>query len=385
MKKILIVTTKFTFPLFRGDNLRIYNISKYLSKKNKIDLIYTGSKGNYQKEIKFFNKTIFIKSNYIKKFFYIPYFLFKNKSLRVGYFFSSEMKKKISQIQKDYDCIIFHSIEASEYLPKNFSGTKILEMTDLKSNNYLQLYKKLSFYNPLKYLYLIEKKFLENYEKNIAKLFDFIILVSKQDQKIFPVKSYRKNKVKVIPLGMDVKKNIYKYKQKNNDVVFIGNINYHPNKIACFEFITEIMPKLKTMGVSINFVIIGQTSRFLKFLLLKHPNVKIYNNVKSPEKLCSKAICGIANLSVATGMQFKILEYMRMGLPAIISEKCYKSLSVTKNKDLLVFKNNNDFINKIIKLRNEKNFSNKISNNGYKNIYTNYTWEKVLKKYNELI
>ena len=52
IKKILIVTTRFPFPLFSGDKLRIYNISKNLSKKNKVDLIYTGSKGNYQKEIK---------------------------------------------------------------------------------------------------------------------------------------------------------------------------------------------------------------------------------------------------------------------------------------------------------------------------------------------
>ena len=50
MKKILIVTTKFPFPLFRGDNLRIYNISNYLSKKNKVDLIYTGSNENFKKK-----------------------------------------------------------------------------------------------------------------------------------------------------------------------------------------------------------------------------------------------------------------------------------------------------------------------------------------------
>ena len=42
MKKILVVTTKPPIPLFSGDRLRIYNISKHLSKKNKVDLIYTG-------------------------------------------------------------------------------------------------------------------------------------------------------------------------------------------------------------------------------------------------------------------------------------------------------------------------------------------------------
>ena len=41
MKNILVVTKKFPFPLFRGDNLRIYSISKHLSKKNKVDLMAT--------------------------------------------------------------------------------------------------------------------------------------------------------------------------------------------------------------------------------------------------------------------------------------------------------------------------------------------------------
>ena len=50
MKKILVVTTKFPFPLFSGDKLRIYNIFKYLSKKNKVDLICTGTKENFKKK-----------------------------------------------------------------------------------------------------------------------------------------------------------------------------------------------------------------------------------------------------------------------------------------------------------------------------------------------
>ena len=50
MKKILIVSTRFPLPLFSGDRLRIFNISKNLSKKNKVDLIYTASKENFQKK-----------------------------------------------------------------------------------------------------------------------------------------------------------------------------------------------------------------------------------------------------------------------------------------------------------------------------------------------
>ena len=221
MKKILIVTSKFPFPLYRGDNLRIYNISNHLSKKSKVDLIYTGDEEKFIKKIKFINKTIFIKSNKLKKVFNSIFFLLMGKPLRVGYFFSKKMKKKIEKIQNDYDCIIFHSIEGSEYLFDNFRGTKILEMTDLLSKNYLQLFKNLSFINPLKYLYFLEQYILKKYEEKISNLFDYIVLVSKVDFKIFSQTSKMKNKIKIIPIGINLKKKTYKFKKNNNDIIVI--------------------------------------------------------------------------------------------------------------------------------------------------------------------
>ena len=382
MKKILVVTTKFPFPLFSGDKLRIYNIFKYLSKKNKVDLIYTGPKENFKKKIKFIDKTIFIKTRRIEKYFNIPFFFIMGKPLQVGYFFSSEMRAKINEIKKDYDAIIFHLIRSGEFLPKNYEGTKILEMTDLISKNYSQLYKKLNFINPLKYLYLIEQVLLEKYEKKIAESFDRIVLVSKRDGKYFSIGNKVKKRVQIISNGTDIKKKKYNFKKKNKDIIFIGNINYLPNKIACYDFIKTTMPKLEMKGINITFKIIGQTSNLLKFYLARFKNVEVYNNIISPEKLCRNAICGISNLSVVTGIQNKIMEYMRIGLPTIISEKCFDNLNFIKNKDLLVYKNQDEFVEQIVKLKTKKLFAKKISKNCYEKIRSKYTWEKSLKKYN---
>ena len=145
------------------------------------------------------------------------------------------------------------------------------------------------------------------------------------------------------------------------------------------------MPKLKEAGLNINFKIIGKTSKLLKLSLSSFKNVNVYNNVKFPENLCKNAICGISNLSVATGIQNKILEYMRIGLPAIISEKCFYSLNLKKNKHILVYKNHDQLIKQIIKLKNSKKIANKISFNSFAIIKKNYTWETSLKKYNNLI
>ena len=125
MKKILIVTTRFPFPLYSGDRLRIYNIFKNLSKKNKIDLIYTSSNSNLKEKIKFINKVIFVKTNIVKSIFFTMYFLLKGKPLQVGYFFSQKMKEEIKKIHKNYDSIIFHLIRVSEFLPRDYKVKSI--------------------------------------------------------------------------------------------------------------------------------------------------------------------------------------------------------------------------------------------------------------------
>ncbi len=381
MKKILIVTTRFPFPLYSGDRLRIYNIFKNLSKKNKIDLIYTSSNHNLKEKIKFINKAIFVKTNIIKSIFFTMYFLLKGKPLQVGYFFSQKMKEEINRIHKNYDSIIFHLIRGSEFLPRDYKGKKILEMTDVISNNYVQTYNRLHFFNPLKYLYLIEHLFLKKYEKKIQHFFDHVVLVSQKDVQSFLVKK----KIKVIPNGTNNSKKIFKFNKKNNDVVFIGNINYLPNKIACYEFIKIIMPKLKERGLHINFKIIGKTSLFLKFLLSRFENVEVFSQVKSTEKFCKGAFCGICNINIAAGVQNKILEYMRIGLPTITSERCFNAAHFKKNKDILVYKNQKELINHIIKLKTNKNLSNKISSGCYKKIKNKFTWEKSLREYSKLI
>ena len=68
MRKILVITTSFPFPLYSGDKLRIYNIINHLAKKNKVDLIYTGSKENYKKKIKCINNTFFIRTEKLSDF-----------------------------------------------------------------------------------------------------------------------------------------------------------------------------------------------------------------------------------------------------------------------------------------------------------------------------
>ena len=58
MNKILFITTRYPFPIFGGDKLRAFDIIKFLSKKNKIDLVCLGNENKIAKKSLNFCKNI---------------------------------------------------------------------------------------------------------------------------------------------------------------------------------------------------------------------------------------------------------------------------------------------------------------------------------------
>ena len=167
MRKILFVSsTPLSKKTFDGKEKRALSILKSLSKKNKVDVICIDQNQSInKKKIHFCNNEIRFQINLFQRFFNTLNSLFHLKPLQNGYFYSKEMFNFIENNKDRYDVIIFHLIRCAQYLPPDFSGMKILEMTDLISIRDQQIIKRLSIINPLKYLYILERFLIKRYEK----------------------------------------------------------------------------------------------------------------------------------------------------------------------------------------------------------------------------
>ena len=145
-------------------------------------------------------------------------------------------------------------------------------MTDLYSNNYKQTQKNLSMFNPMFYIYFLEELLVKKYEKKCSNKFNKIILVSNKDlknnDKVF------KKKFIEIPNGINKQNKVFKFSKKNNRILFIGNIKYLPNKLACYEFVKKILPRINIIFKNIEFHIVGDIYNKDKFYLSKLRNVK---------------------------------------------------------------------------------------------------------------
>ena len=296
MKKILVITTRSPFPPTGGDKLRIYEIIKNLSKKNKVDVFYCDYKINRDRnEGKISNKVYSYKLKILERIVNSFLKIIQLKPIQTGYFLSSNMKKIIEKKCNNYDTIIFHLIRSCEYLPKNFSGKIILEMTDLISKNYSLSSKKISYLNPLKYLYLFESFLLKNYELKMIKKFDSTVFVSKKETNL--ISNNFKKKIFVISNGIKTYKSPVSISKKRNEIIFYGNINSFPNRDACVKFIKKVfihLPKNK----GLKFKIVGNINTSLKSKFSKFQNVIVTGKVKIYGKF-QTCLCGICNVEVA--------------------------------------------------------------------------------------
>ena len=138
--------------------------------------------------------------------------------------------------------------------------------------------------------------------------------------------------------------------KKNNKIIFIGNLNYLPNILACKEFIYSVIPRLVKFLPDLKFYVIGNIKLIDKFILSFNKNVKILGEQKNIERYMGNSICGISNLRVASGVQGKILTYMSFGLPVI----CSKQTAANFNKSVVRYNNNGDLIKKFYFLKIRK-------------------------------
>jgi len=382
IKKILFIAPRNPFSEgFSGDKIRASNIISYLNKKTKIEIICNDNKVEKTKSK---NYIVFKKANLILKFVYIFIALIKLKPIQTGFFYSPEIKKFVELNHKNYDVIICHLIRSAQYIPRNFKGRKILEMTDTYSENYKQTIKAMSFFNPLIIVYSLEKILVKKYEKFCLNFFDKIILVSKKEL-LKSLNLKKNNKIVEVANGVEIHTQKFKFKKTNFKILFTGNIKYLPNKYACYSFARSILPKINRIYPEVEFHIVGEINFFDKFLLSLLKNTKVFGKIKNLTNTIKGSFCGLANLNISTGSQNKVLMYASFGLPSVSSKKVFLGLNNNNKKlNFLYYKNEKQLIDLIIKLKKEKKFSEKISKIS-RSYVRDFSWEKVLHKYNTYI
>jgi len=384
--RILFLTSRFPYPLEKGDKLRAFYQIVELSKKHEIILASVSDNVVEDEDLealKPFCKKILVHhlskarliGNLSKAFF-------NGKPFQVEYFFSEEFKDRIDNVieEKKPDAIFCQLVRMAEYVKEVKHIPKTLDYQDAFSKGLERLAKKTSLLKKIPVR--MEWKRMLKYEKQIFDSFEHSIIISEQDRKLIPHPKH--DEIEIIPNGVDLNFYVPIQREKKYDLIFAGNMNYPPNVESALYIALRVMPLLIREKPDIKFVIAGATPS-KEILALESENIHVTGWVDDIREPFSKSRIHLAPMFISIGLQNKILQAMAMKIPCIVSTLANNAIHAPTDDCLLIADKPEEYVDKILLLLNNREISERLSENAYKFVHENFTWSMMTNLLEKII
>lgn len=384
--KILIITPRIPYPPYRGDKLKIFNISKILSKSNSITILtFYENKNDFVNTVfleKLGIKTIALKLSLFNSLRNLVANVFSSLPFQVAYYSSKSMGRKIIELtsNENYDVVYFHLIRSAQYLeyvhdPKTL---KVLDFTDAVS---LYLYRFVEVTkNPLKKLGLkIELDRIQNYEQ-IALKYDTLFICSEKDKK-FLEKRKLHNNIQFLQNGVDPiyfqKENISVEKHR---IIFTGNMPYFPNQDAVEHFVKNIFPSVIKKYTDAKFYIVGQKpSR--KIRNYAKENIIVTGFIQDIKKEYLLSEVNVVPIRFGAGTLNKVIEALALGVPTVATSLSVAGLPSELKKYIYLADSPSEFLESISQIFEDDNIRINKMKEVQEIVMNMLSWDKIVGEF----
>jgi glycosyltransferase involved in cell wall biosynthesis len=393
--KILFLSNRGLLPIKDGHTRRSFNILKGLSEYNRI---YFLSLYETHEEIDFEN--IRLLKNYCQNIEFYPspkknlsfqmisrlsISILSMQPYTIWRHYSASYEKRVQNLIKREKFDVVHcDILPISYAVKNarnvfcsltnhdVSYLKCMRMAKESKNVLLKLF-----------LYFEGIK-LKRLEKNIYKNFDIGITVSEVDKRILS-KLYPKGQFLVVENGIDVDMITPAYSSfAKNRIIWIGGFKEYSNKLAVYDLIKNIYPKIKHKIPSVTLDIIGGSiTQRLKELAAYDSSINLLGYVDDPLPYLHKADVLVIPLKSGGGTKLKAIEAMAAGKAIVCTAVACEGINGIDGKHYIMAKNNDEFANSVIKLLKDENLKLSIGKNARSFVEEKFNYKKICKKLND--
>jgi sugar transferase (PEP-CTERM/EpsH1 system associated) len=384
--KLVVLLSRFPYPLEKGDKLRAYFQLRDLSKEFDIFLMCTSESPvsiEQRHALEPFCKEIHV---FKLKRFLIPIFLMqaflKDQPFQIGYFYQTWIQRKIARllglIKPDF--VYSQLVRSTEYVKNYHACPKTLDYMDALSKGMDRRAEKA--WGIKKWIFAREGRLLSEYERKIFDYFEAHSIISEQDRAF--IFHTHKDRITLIPNGVDERFFELQDLPKKTGILFTGNMSYAPNVEAASFLVNEILPVLKHDFPTITCCIAG-AQPVQEVRQLATDGVEVTGWVADIRNSYSEAQIFVAPMLIGTGLQNKLLEAMACGLPCVTTELANNALLAEPNREILLAKSANEFAGQIKKLLLDAAFKQSLAVNGQQFVKKHYKWDAINQDLSEML
>jgi glycosyltransferase involved in cell wall biosynthesis len=157
--------------------------------------------------------------------------------------------------------------------------------------------------------------------------------------------------------------------------LFVGSLNYYPNKDGLIFFCTNIIPIIeKNTERDFRLRVIGGGSNYLfRNRLSKYPRVDFFGYQEDLSLHYNQSDAAIVPIRAGAGTRIKLIEAMSYSKPIISTQIGAEGIEVENNKHLIIADSAEEFANGCLRIMDDTSYGIYLGNNAHKIVKEKYS------------
>lgn len=394
--KVLLITHLVPYPPRGGVIIRNFNLLREVSKRHDVDLLTFSQQAHFsgrEDEQRCIEET----RRYCRhlEVFDIPTdghrlawyrLLFLNLFSRTPYsawrFSSPAMTSAIKQrlCSENYDVMEIGTIGLAHHAALAPDLPKVLVHHNVESH-LLQRRSKLAPGLPARWYLSYQANKLRDFEQRAGDVIDYHTTCSEDDKRLLKEIAPSAN-VEVVPNGVDT--DYFRptdEPEQPGSMVYVGGLNWFPNRDAMVWFAQEIWPRLKTICPDANMNYIGKgTDQRLTTISQRDQAFRLHGFVDDIRPCVGESAVYVVPIRVGGGTRLKILDAMAMGKAIVSTTVGCEGIHVVDGEDIIIADDPESFAGRTAELLGDVELRRRLGRNARRKAEQEYAWSVIAPK-----
>jgi sugar transferase (PEP-CTERM/EpsH1 system associated) len=246
--------------------------------------------------------------------------------------------------QQNIETIFIFSGQMGQYIPASYKGRVVIDLCDVDSAKFDQYGETGSF--PRKLIDAREGRLLRAEEQRLVARADVTTLITDAEAKLLASRldNPAGHDIRSVGNGIDahffdpqtVERHPDLESSDGPHLVFTGQMDYPPNIAASLRVMDTLLPEVRRLHPEATFHVVGRAPAQALTSRDGEPGIRVWGEVPDVRPFLASADCVIAPLTLARGVQNKVLEAMAMARPVVLSQEAATGINAQDGRDFAI-------------------------------------------------
>jgi glycosyltransferase involved in cell wall biosynthesis len=390
--RILLLTQVVPYPPDSGPKIKTYNVLRYLARRHEVHLVSfvrPGSEVDHAEMLRSMCASITTVPLRRSRAQDVRYFV---RSLASGRPFLIErddlpdMRAAIRELLRRH---AFDAVHADQLSMGQFAVDLPVRLRVLDEHNAVwTIVRRAAQREPWmrRAAAELEWRKLRHYEGALCRRFDWVTVVSNDDQLALQRAARTTLRVVEIPIAVDTQELAFEPRSPEaHDVLSVATMFYPPNVEGVHWFATTALPLIRPTVPGTCFFIVGsRPPKHIQRLATPDSGIRVTGYVPDLEPILRHSAVLVVPVHSGSGMRVKILEAFARGIPVVSTKVGVEGIDARPDEHLLVADSPAAFATAVTRLLHEPDTAARLARAGRTLVEQRYDWRTALAPLDQL-